>query len=256
MPVASITVSAPAPPAPDPMSVIRSPVDHDVRPDRRRTGPVHHGPPTDDHGHASPPCSPGPGRRTRTRWRAKACMPSVPSSTPNPDCFHPPMGAYMSMADMPCALTNTVPADNRRRHVGRERVVVAPDRRAQAERGVVGRVDRLGRCRRRGSRAARGRIAPGARCPHPPAAPPRAPARRSSPRIPRPPSARGPGGRARRPRRRPRRATPRPDRVRPQCAPGPWSRRRPGRRRPPPSPGGPPAHPPSRPSDPGARRAA
>ena len=36
-------------------------------------------------------------------------MPSVPSSTPKPDCFHPPIGAYMSMADSPWALTNTVP---------------------------------------------------------------------------------------------------------------------------------------------------
>ena len=40
-------------------------------------------------------------------------MPSVPSSTPKPDCFHPPIGAYMSMAEIPCALTKTVPADSR-----------------------------------------------------------------------------------------------------------------------------------------------
>ena len=70
-------------------------------------------------------------------------MPSVPSSTPKPDCFHPPIGAYMSMAEMPWALTNTVPADEARRHVGGQRVVVAPDRGAQPERGVVRRVDRL-----------------------------------------------------------------------------------------------------------------
>ena len=146
-----------------------------------------------------PPCSPGPGRRTRTRWRAKACMPSVPSSTPKPDCFHPPIGAYMSMADMPWALTNTVPADSRDATSAAERVVVAPDRRAEPERGVVGRVDRLGRCRRRGSPAGRGRTAPRARCRRRPAAPPRAPARRSSPRIPRPRPASGPAARARLP---------------------------------------------------------
>ena len=40
-------------------------------------------------------------------------MPSGPSSTPKPDCFHPPIGAYMSMAEIPCALTKTVPADRR-----------------------------------------------------------------------------------------------------------------------------------------------
>ena len=39
-------------------------------------------------------------------------MPSVPSSSPKPDCFHPPIGAYMSMADRPWALTKTVPADS------------------------------------------------------------------------------------------------------------------------------------------------
>ena len=40
-------------------------------------------------------------------------MPSAPSSTPKPDCFQPPIGAYMSMAERPCALTNTVPAESR-----------------------------------------------------------------------------------------------------------------------------------------------
>ena len=40
-------------------------------------------------------------------------MPSGPSSTPKPDCFQPPMGAYMSMAERPWAFTNTVPAERR-----------------------------------------------------------------------------------------------------------------------------------------------
>ncbi len=90
-----------------------------------------------------PLCTAGPGRDTVTRWRANACMPSGPSSTPKPDCFHPPIGAYMSMDEMPCVLTNTVPADSRDRDVGRQRVVVAPDRGTEPELGVVRRPHRF-----------------------------------------------------------------------------------------------------------------
>ena len=60
MPVASITVSAAAPLGTGPDAGDPFPLDHDIGPHRRRTGPVHHGPPTDDHGHACPSLFAGP----------------------------------------------------------------------------------------------------------------------------------------------------------------------------------------------------
>ena len=98
-------------------------LDEDVGPDGRRTGAVDHRPAADRCRHV-PPLARRPARRPAplvaathaTRWRAKACMPSVPSSTPKPDCFHPPIGAYMSRDEMPCVFTNTVPADQARGH--------------------------------------------------------------------------------------------------------------------------------------------
>ena len=206
----------------------------------------------------APPVPPGPGRRTRTRWRAKACMPSVPSSTPKPDCFHPPIGAYMSMAERPCALTKTVPAASRRRHVGRQRVVVAPDRRAQPERRVVGRRRPPRRCRRRGSPAGPGRTAPRARCRRPAGGDHHERGRDEvAARTPRPRRAPGPADEhgARRARPRTRSASTRSraaavctgPMVTPSASPSPTtSVGQPAR----------PARPPSRPAGPGARRAA
>ena len=202
------------------------------------------------------PRVPGPDARGPAGGRRPAC-PRCRAPRPKPDCFHPPIGAYMSMADRPWALTKTVPADSRDGHVGRQRVVVAPDRRAQAEGRVVGRRDRLVDVVVGDHGQGRARTAPRARC--------RVSAggatderRRDevAPRCPRPRGAAAPGAPARRPPRRPRRARPRPGRARRPCAPGPWSRRRPGRRPPSRSPAGPPARPPSRPTGPGARRAA
>ena len=170
-----MTVSAPAPSASRPDGDHPLAVDEDVGPDGRRAGAVDHRPAADGDCHAltSSPVRPAgrcrwpagrDRRRTRTRWRAKACMPSGPSSTPKPDCFHPPIGAYMSMAEMPWALTKTVPADEPRGHVGRQRVVVAPDRRAQPEGRCRSPRRPPRRCRRRGSPAGPGRTAPRARC--------------------------------------------------------------------------------------------
>ena len=64
MPVASMTVSAPAVSCTGRDGAIRSPSIDDVGPDRRRARAVDHDAAPDGDGHAGAPCSAGPGRHT------------------------------------------------------------------------------------------------------------------------------------------------------------------------------------------------
>ncbi len=139
-------------------------LDHDVGPDRRRPGAVDDRAAADGDRHAPASPSAGPGRCTSTRWRAKACMPSAPSSTPEARLLPPAhRGVHVDGGD-PVG----VDEHRARRRGGTPRRPPARRRcstpRRTGRRGCRWPPPPRCRCRRRGSPAGPGRTAPRGRC--------------------------------------------------------------------------------------------